>query len=73
MEFAQLFILMWFFLALLGRLLLVFRNDYKRISVDWDKIKSSGFFRTSTFYLACFVILPFSIIYSINNIRNQNK
>jgi uncharacterized BrkB/YihY/UPF0761 family membrane protein len=69
----NLFLVIWLILAIVGRILLCFRNDYERISSDIYRIKSSGIIKWSTFQLVALLFLPFSIMYSINNIKNKNK
>ncbi len=69
----QLFLFMWLFLAIVGRILLCYRDDYDRIHSDIYRIKSSGIFKWTTFTLLALLLLPFSITYSIGNIKNKNK
>lgn len=69
----QLFFFMWLSLAIAGRLLLCFRDDYHRIYEDMKKIRSSGIFKWSTYTFIALLLLPFSIPYSIGNIKNKKK
>ena len=64
---------LWLILSLVGRVLLVFRSDYTRILRDWKTIKNKRVFGIVLLILLMAFFLPFSIPYSIANIKNKHQ
>ena len=62
----------WIALVLIARFLLFFRSDYQRIIRDWRLIRNKQIFGSIVLITLIFLLLPFSIPYSVGNMR-QNK
>jgi hypothetical protein len=66
------FVFIWFVLCLIGIVLIHFRTDSNKILRDFWFIVEHGKIGVQFFmYVAIFLILPFSIFYSIRNILNK--
>jgi hypothetical protein len=64
----------WFALNLIGLGLMFFRTDAEKYRKEADFILSKGTFAHKlTFVAMTWLILPFTIPYSIKNILNKNK
>lgn len=56
----------------IGALLLTLRSDWQKIKLDLNFAFSKGsLYHKITIILASFIILPFSIFYSLKKIKNK--
>lgn len=72
-DFILQFLYLWLILSCVGLLLILFRKDASKIGEDFDYVnRNRSIITKMVFFILFFLILPFSIPYSLSNIfRNR--